>query len=88
MAMPATSFEPAWTDDERLTLLDLRTAVAAFAEDDAEVMATLRYMAETDHMKLEVGSFDTLPRAASRPASLALVLLWLAWSARMPRRPL
>ena len=64
MAMPATSFEPAWPNDERLTLLDLVAAVEEFAEDDAEVMATLRYMAETGHVKLEVGSFDTLPWAA------------------------
>ena len=62
--MPAMSFEPAWTDDERLTLLDLIAAVEEFAEEDAEVMATLQYMAETGHVKLEVGSFDTLPWAA------------------------
>lgn len=64
MAIPAMSFEPAWTDDERLTLLDLIAALEEFAEDDAEVMATLRYMVETGHVKLEVGSFDTLPWAA------------------------
>ena len=64
MAMPATSFAPAWTNDERLTLLDLVAAVEEFAEDGAEVLATLRYMAETGHLKLDVGSFDTLPWAA------------------------
>lgn len=64
MAIPAMSFEPAWTDDERLTLLDLIAALEEFAEDDAEVMAALRYMVETGHVKLEVGSFDTLSWAA------------------------
>ena len=64
MAMPATSLEFSWTNDERLTLLDLVAAVQEFAEDDAEVMATLRYMTETGHVKLEVGFFDALPWAA------------------------
>ena len=56
MAMPARSAETHGTQAPHLTVLDLVAAVQEFAESDAEVTATLRYMAQTGQLKLEVGS--------------------------------
>jgi hypothetical protein len=49
--------------DQR-TLLDLVAAVDEFAEDDAEFMATLRYMIETGSVRLGQGTMVDLPWAA------------------------
>ena len=55
---------PAMNEEERLTLLDLVSAVDEFADNDAEVMATLRDMFETDHVHFDAISIDDLPWAA------------------------
>ncbi len=55
---------PTMNDAERLTLLDLVAAVEECADSDAEVMATLRHMIETDHVRFDTFSVDALPWAA------------------------
>lgn len=62
MATPA--FKAPMTHEERLTLLDLVAAVQDAAESDAEVVATLRHMAETGHLRLDGIPIDSLPWAA------------------------
>ena len=52
------------TREERLTLLDLVSAVQDAAEDDAEVVATLRHMVDTGHVRFDSIEFDDLPWAA------------------------
>lgn len=52
------------TREERLTLLDLVSAVQDAAEDDAEVVATLRNMVDTGHVRIDSLEFDDLPWAA------------------------
>ena len=64
MARQQTANELQMDNEDRLTLLDLVAAVQDSADDNAEVMATLRHMAETGHVMLEVRSFDLLPWAA------------------------
>jgi hypothetical protein len=49
---------------DRVTLLDLVAAVDEFAQDDAELMATLRYMIDTGHVRLGQGTMVDLPWAA------------------------
>ena len=62
---PANSDSPTtMTPEDRLTLLDLVAAVQDAAENDAEVIATLRHMAETGHVHIESVDFDELPWAA------------------------
>ena len=64
MARQQTANELQMDNEDRLTLLDLVAAVQDSADDNAEVMATLRHMAETGHVTLEIRSFDVLPWAA------------------------
>jgi len=52
------------TREDRLTLLDLVSAVQEAAENDAEVVATLRHMVDTGHVRLDSLEFDDLPWAA------------------------
>jgi hypothetical protein len=64
MAASAFELEPEMTSDERLTLLDLVLAVQDAAENDADIVATLRHMAETGHFHFDSGGFEDLPWAA------------------------
>lgn len=52
------------TPEERLTLLDLVAAVQDAAENNAEVVATLRHMADTGQVHFDSVDFDDLPWAA------------------------
>ncbi len=51
-------------EDDRLTLIELIEAVDESADDQAEVMATLRYMFESGHVQREGDSLVDLPWAA------------------------
>jgi hypothetical protein len=64
MARHETAAPPEMNAQERLTFLDLVATVEEFAENDAEVLATLRHMFENGHVRFDRGSIDALPRAA------------------------
>ena len=49
---------------ERPTFLDLVVTVEEFAQNDAEVLATLRHMFENGPVRFDRGSIDALPRSA------------------------
>lgn len=56
MARQRTPSEVEMTKTDRRTLLDLVATVDEFAEDDAELMATLRYMIDTGSVRLAEGA--------------------------------
>ncbi len=55
-----------WTDQGNPTLVELIAAVEAFAQNDAEVTATLRHMAETGQVRF-LGSAVTSQPCAANP---------------------
>lgn len=52
------------TREDRLTLLDLVSAVQDAAENDAEVVATLRHMVDTESVHFDTVSLAEIPWAA------------------------
>ncbi len=54
---------PRMSEEERLTLLDLVSAVDEAAESEAEALATLRHLFETG-LSLEAVDLGALPSAA------------------------
>lgn len=49
---------------DRMTLLELVAVVDEVAEDEAEVLATLRYMLDSGHVRVEDDSLVDAPWAA------------------------
>ena len=64
MARQRTASEFEMSKEDRQTLLDLVAAVDEFAEDEAEFMATLRYMIDTGSVRLGLGTLIDVPWAA------------------------
>lgn len=56
--------EPEMTKRERVMLLDLVAAVQDSADNEAEVVATLRHMAETEQFRFESVCLEDHPWAA------------------------
>ncbi len=64
MALTNTERSLHMNREDRLTLFDLVAAVQDSADNESEMMATLRHMLETGHVQFEAVGTETLPWSA------------------------